>query len=187
MEVAPHATCSYVVGITASRLLQILKFIPVWVKKAIGQSHRKMCEDINCYPWVGKLLHFKWQRVGNYNFMFSYAPLDILLMLGQKSLGQTKDPFSPIACSQALVGSEGTVQRQRWLQVATDTGHRHKLEGHWTEMSVILHEGHCCHQQDTWSRERREIPTWYLHWSDCRSARRLTGVCNLQSSQKHKK
>lgn len=59
-----------------------------------------MCEDINCYPWVGKLLHFKWQRVDKYNFMFSYAPLDILLTLGQKSLGQTKDPFSPIVCSQ---------------------------------------------------------------------------------------
>lgn len=42
-----------------------------------------MSEGINCYPCLGKSLHFKWQRVNKYNFMFSYAPVDILVTLGQ--------------------------------------------------------------------------------------------------------
>lgn len=57
-------------------------------------------EGIKYYPQLGELLHFKWQRMDKYHFMFSYSSLEILVILGQKRLGQTKGQFSPIVCSQ---------------------------------------------------------------------------------------
>lgn len=57
-------------------------------------------ESIKYYPQLRKLLHFKEQRMDKYNFMLSYSSSDILVILEQKSLGQTKGPCSPIVCSQ---------------------------------------------------------------------------------------
>lgn len=57
-------------------------------------------EGIKYYLQLGKLLHFKQQRMEKSCFMFSYSSLDVLVILEQKRLGQTKGPGSPIVCSQ---------------------------------------------------------------------------------------
>jgi len=56
-------------------------------------------EDIKYYPQLGELLHFKWQRMDKCRFALSYFSLDILVILGQKRLGQTKGSSSPKVCS----------------------------------------------------------------------------------------